>query len=237
MPVLAIVVATILFAGHAVGLIVLPLAWQARKHLAALSASDWREALALTLVGNLLYYFCLSGAILRIGSPLAAMLIGTLPVVTAGTTQAYGQLLRAVSQFNANGGTLASFFAFNNPSSLQALFNAAFAQAKEVTIAYQQIAGPMIVAIANGTLAAAVGLGLQLWIPEGFAHGFMALQDDTHFLYKTTDVYAKDCERSIRWDDPAIGITWPSPGTAPRLAPKDAEAPLLAAADKPPYAA
>lgn len=67
----------------AFGLIVLPLAWQARKHLAALSASDWREALALTLVGNLLYYFCLSGAILRIGSPLAAMFIGTLPVVTA----------------------------------------------------------------------------------------------------------------------------------------------------------
>ncbi len=67
----------------AFGLIVLPLAWQARRHLAALSASDWREALALTLVGNLLYYFCLSGAILRIGSPLAAMFIGTLPVVTA----------------------------------------------------------------------------------------------------------------------------------------------------------
>ncbi|MGX9080153.1 recombination-associated protein RdgC, partial [Klebsiella pneumoniae] len=62
-------------------LIVLPLAWQARKRLAALSASDWREALTLTLVGNLIYYFCLSGAILRIGSPLAAMIIGTLPVV------------------------------------------------------------------------------------------------------------------------------------------------------------
>lgn len=67
----------------AFGLIVLPLAWQARKRLAALSASDWREALTLTLVGNLIYYFCLSGAILRIGSPLAAMIIGTLPVVTA----------------------------------------------------------------------------------------------------------------------------------------------------------
>ena len=81
------------------------------------------------------------------------------------------------------------------------------------------------------------GNQLQLWIPEGFAHGFLALQDDTHFLYKTTDVYAKDCERSIRWDDPAIGIQWPALGTAPRLAPKDAEAPLLAAADKPPYTA
>ena len=77
----------------------------------------------------------------------------------------------------------------------------------------------------------------QLWIPEGFAHGFLALEDDTHFLYKTTDVYAKDCERSIRWDDPAIGIQWPVLAAAPRLAPKDAEAPLLAAADKPPYTA
>jgi dTDP-4-dehydrorhamnose 3,5-epimerase len=75
----------------------------------------------------------------------------------------------------------------------------------------------------------------QLWIPEGFAHGFVALEDDTHFLYKTTDVYAKDCERSIRWDDPAIGITWPVPAgvTAPLVAPKDAAAPLLAAAELP----
>ena len=75
----------------------------------------------------------------------------------------------------------------------------------------------------------------QLWIPEGFAHGFLALQDDTHFLYKTTDVYAKDCERSIRWDDPAIGIDWPLPPglKAPLVAPKDAAAALLAAADLP----
>jgi dTDP-4-dehydrorhamnose 3,5-epimerase len=75
----------------------------------------------------------------------------------------------------------------------------------------------------------------QLWVPEGFAHAFLALQDDTHFLYKTTDFYAKDCERSIRWDDPAIGIRWPLPAglTAPRVAPKDAAAPLLAAADLP----
>jgi len=76
----------------------------------------------------------------------------------------------------------------------------------------------------------------QMWIPEGFAHGFIALEDDTHFLYKTTDVYAKDCERGIRWDDPAIGIAWPlPPGMAqPLLAPKDATAPLLAQADLPP---
>jgi len=76
---------------------------------------------------------------------------------------------------------------------------------------------------------------LQLWVPEGFAHGFIALQDDTHFLYKTTDVYAKDCEGCIRWDDAAIGIQWPMPAgmTQPLLAPKDAVAPLLAQAELP----
>jgi dTDP-4-dehydrorhamnose 3,5-epimerase len=76
----------------------------------------------------------------------------------------------------------------------------------------------------------------QMWIPEGFAHGFMALEDDTHFLYKTTDVYAKDCERSILWDDPAIAIDWPLPQglQQPLLAPKDLAAPLLSRADLPP---
>lgn len=74
----------------------------------------------------------------------------------------------------------------------------------------------------------------QLWIPEGFAHGFMALEDDTHFLYKTTDVYAKDCERSIRWDDAKLAIRWPSTAGLPRLAPKDETAPELDAAELPP---
>jgi len=76
---------------------------------------------------------------------------------------------------------------------------------------------------------------LQMWVPEGFAHGFIALEDDTHFLYKTTDVYAKDCERSIRWDDPALAITWPLPAGMgrPLLAPKDEAAPVLAQADLP----
>lgn len=70
----------------------------------------------------------------------------------------------------------------------------------------------------------------QLWIPEGFAHGFVALEEDTRFLYKTTDFYARDCERAIAWNDPAIGIDWPA-GLAPLLAPKDATAPPLAAAE------
>ena len=49
----------------------------------------------------------------------------------------------------------------------------------------------------------------MLWIPEGFAHGFLALENDTHFLYKTTDYFDKSSERSIVWNDPALGIDWP----------------------------
>lgn len=66
----------------------------------------------------------------------------------------------------------------------------------------------------------------QFWIPAGFAHGFLALEDDTHFLYKTTDFWHGPSERAIRWDDPAIGITWPLTGT-PVLSEKDiSSAPL-----------
>ena len=71
----------------------------------------------------------------------------------------------------------------------------------------------------------------QMWIPPGFAHGFLALEDDTHFLYKTTDFYAKESERSIVWNDPTIGITWPDTGRAPMVAAKDAAAPPLASAE------
>jgi dTDP-4-dehydrorhamnose 3,5-epimerase len=70
----------------------------------------------------------------------------------------------------------------------------------------------------------------QLWIPEGFAHGFLTLTDNTRFVYKTTDVYAKDCERAIVWNDPTIGIAWPE-GITPQLAPKDLAAPAFAAAE------
>lgn len=48
-----------------------------------------------------------------------------------------------------------------------------------------------------------------LWIPEGFAHGFVALEDDSHVLYKTTDYYAKQSEGAILWNDPDLGIEWP----------------------------
>ena len=48
-----------------------------------------------------------------------------------------------------------------------------------------------------------------MWVPPGFAHGFLVLKDNTEFLYKTTDYYAPQHERCIRWDDPTIGIQWP----------------------------
>jgi dTDP-4-dehydrorhamnose 3,5-epimerase len=49
----------------------------------------------------------------------------------------------------------------------------------------------------------------MLWVPEGFAHGFMALTDGVEFVYKTTDYWAKDYERTLLWNDPALGIAWP----------------------------
>jgi len=66
----------------------------------------------------------------------------------------------------------------------------------------------------------------QLWIPPGFAHGFLVLTDSADFLYKTTDYYAPEHERCIVWNDPAIGIAWPLAG-APVLSPKDAAGALL----------
>ena len=70
----------------------------------------------------------------------------------------------------------------------------------------------------------------QLWIPEGFAHGFVTLSDTAEFLYKTTDYYAPEYERSIAWDDPAIGIDWPFK-SAPALSAKDQNAQSLATAE------
>lgn len=70
----------------------------------------------------------------------------------------------------------------------------------------------------------------QLWVPPGFAHGFLVLSESADFLYKTTDFYAPQSEACVRWDDPALGIQWPDAGVAPLLAEKDAKAPLLAQA-------
>jgi dTDP-4-dehydrorhamnose 3,5-epimerase len=65
----------------------------------------------------------------------------------------------------------------------------------------------------------------QLWIPPGFAHGFCVTSDSADFFYKCTDFYAPECERALRWDDPALGIQWPT--QAPLLSAKDLAAPAL----------
>ncbi len=67
--------------------------------------------------------------------------------------------------------------------------------------------------------------GRQFWIPPGFAHGFIALEDDTDFLYKVTEVFTPEAEGAIRWDDPALAICWPL--SAPLVSAKDQKAPLL----------
>lgn len=65
---------------------------------------------------------------------------------------------------------------------------------------------------------------LMLWIPEGFAHGFVALEDGTHFLYKTTDYYDKDSEGALHWSDARLGINWPATGGF-NVSEKDEKAP------------
>lgn len=61
----------------------------------------------------------------------------------------------------------------------------------------------------------------MLWVPPGLGHGFLTLEDGTDFLYKCTEYYSPEDERSIRWDDPTIGIAWPLDGMTPRLSAKD----------------
>ncbi|MDR3476214.1 MAG: dTDP-4-dehydrorhamnose 3,5-epimerase [Devosia sp.] len=70
----------------------------------------------------------------------------------------------------------------------------------------------------------------QLWVPEGFAHGFLALSDDMEFLYKTTSLYDRGSERAIVWNDPDLGIDWPL-DDAPIVNAKDAAAPPFRSAD------
>ncbi|KQP13573.1 dTDP-4-dehydrorhamnose 3,5-epimerase [Pseudorhodoferax sp. Leaf267] len=71
----------------------------------------------------------------------------------------------------------------------------------------------------------------QLWVPPGFAHGFLVLSETADFLYKTTDYYAPAHERSIVWDDLDIGIMWPDIGMPPALSAKDAAGSTMAAAE------
>ncbi|MCC4115370.1 dTDP-4-dehydrorhamnose 3,5-epimerase [Aromatoleum toluclasticum] len=70
----------------------------------------------------------------------------------------------------------------------------------------------------------------QFWVPEGFAHGFLVLSETAEFVYKTTDYYAPEHERSLLWSDSSVNIDWPIDGV-PRLAAKDAAAQALSVAE------
>ena len=72
----------------------------------------------------------------------------------------------------------------------------------------------------------------SLWVPPGFAHGFLALSEDTRVQYKVTDFWSRESERTLKWDDAALGIRWPLPaGVAPLLSAKDREGAPLARAE------
>jgi dTDP-4-dehydrorhamnose 3,5-epimerase len=72
---------------------------------------------------------------------------------------------------------------------------------------------------------------LMMWVPPGFAHGFLSLRDGTEFLYKCTDYYAPEHERSLVWSDAAVGIAWPLGGMQPILSAKDQAGTPLAQAE------
>ena len=72
----------------------------------------------------------------------------------------------------------------------------------------------------------------QLWVPEGFAHGYYVISEWAEFVYKTTDYYSPEWERGLLWNDPIVGVEWPLVnGNPPMLSTKDAIAPLLADAE------
>ncbi len=73
----------------------------------------------------------------------------------------------------------------------------------------------------------------QIWIPKGFAHGFCTLEPDTEVIYKVSAHYAPQCDKGLRWDDPALAIDWPVTAAHAILSPKDATQPMLS--DLPDY--
>ena len=75
--------------------------------------------------------------------------------------------------------------------------------------------------------------GQQLFVPEGFAHGYLTLTSDCVVVYKMTEYYAPETEGGLAWNDPDLGIGWPTVGGSPKLSPKDAELPDFASFKSP----
>jgi dTDP-4-dehydrorhamnose 3,5-epimerase len=71
----------------------------------------------------------------------------------------------------------------------------------------------------------------QMWVPVGFAHGFVVTSESADFLYKTTDYYAPEHERCLAWNDPSVGVAWPLAGITPQLSAKDLQGQALAQAE------
>jgi dTDP-4-dehydrorhamnose 3,5-epimerase len=71
----------------------------------------------------------------------------------------------------------------------------------------------------------------MMWIPEGFAHGFLTVSEEAVVVYKASAFYSPDSDRVLRWDDPEVGIKWPAVPGGPTLSTRDAAAPLLEAAE------
>ena len=71
----------------------------------------------------------------------------------------------------------------------------------------------------------------QVLVPKGFLHGFLTLEENTEVIYKVSALYSSNCDRSIRYDDPSIGIEWPLPASEIQLSEKDKNAPLLENSD------
>lgn len=71
----------------------------------------------------------------------------------------------------------------------------------------------------------------QMWIPPGFGHAFLVRSEFADFLYKTTDYWVAECDRAVRWNDPALAVEWPLAGAEPVVSAKDAVAPSLDAAE------
>lgn len=69
----------------------------------------------------------------------------------------------------------------------------------------------------------------QVWVPQGFAHGFLVLSENAEVVYKVTDYWKREAERGMRWDDPEVGIAWPLEGLTPQLNGRDAAFPVLSA--------